>query len=65
MGVKQGCPPCPALFLLVVQACLGSLDRAMPVEAKLRFRSNTRTSTNGGKVPSTDWSYRGEFEFSF
>ena len=42
-----------------------SLSRIMPAEVKLRFRTNTRASTNGGKVPGTDWTNKGEFEFSF
>ena len=61
----QECPLSPALFLFVMQAYLVSLDRAMPAEAGLRLRTNTRTSTNGGKVAGTDWPDKGEFEFSF
>ncbi len=43
VGVKQGCPLSPALFLFVVQACLESLEKAMPADRKLKFRTNTRT----------------------
>ena len=56
-AVKQGCPLYPGFFLLAMQACLESLDRAMPVEAKpLPRTNNTRMSTNGGKAPGTAWS---------
>ena len=65
VGVKKGCPLSPALFLFDIQACLEPLDRAMPAEATPWFRTNSRTSTNGGKVPGTDLSKKGEFEFGF
>ena len=53
------------LFCFVMKACLESPDRAMPAGTELRLRTNTRTSTNGGKVPDTNWPNKGEFEFSF
>ena len=38
----------------------------MPAEAKLQYRTNTRTTgANGGHVSGTDWTNKGEFEFSF
>ena len=66
VGVKQGCPLRPTLFLFVMQACLESLEKAMPADAKLQFQTNTRTEgKNGGHVSGTDWSNKGEFTFSF
>ena len=66
VGVKQGCPLSPTLFLFVIQACLESLDKDMPKDAKLHFRTTTRTSgARGGKVSGTNYQNKGEFEFSF
>jgi hypothetical protein len=49
-----------------MQACLESLKKAMPADAKLRCRTNTRTEgQRGGNVSGTDWTNLGEFEFSF
>jgi hypothetical protein len=66
VGVKKGCPLNPTLYLFVMQACLESLKKAMPADAKLRCRTNTRTEgQRGGNVSGTDWTNLGEFEFSF
>jgi hypothetical protein len=66
VGVKQGFQLSPTLFLFVMQACLESLEKAMPADAKLRYRINKRTEgQRGGKVSGTDWTDLGEFEFSF
>jgi hypothetical protein len=49
-----------------MQACLESLEKAMPADAKLKFRTNTRTEgKNGGHVSGTDYKNKGEFTFSF
>ena len=61
VGVKQGCPLSPTLFLFVIQACLESLDKDMPKDAKLHFRTTTRTSgARGGRVPGTNYQNKGE-----
>jgi hypothetical protein len=66
VGVKQGCPLSPTLFLFVMQACLESLNSAMPSNAKLEFRTNTRLQGKcGGNVSGTDWTNKGEFSFGF
>ena len=49
-----------------MQACLESLEKAMPADAKLKFQTNTRTEgKNCGHVSSTDYTNKGEFTFSF
>ena len=49
-----------------MQACLESLEGAMPDDVKLKFRTNTRMDgRNGGHVSGTDWTNKGEFEFGF
>jgi len=66
VGVKQGCPLSPTLFLFVTQACLESPEQAMPADARLQFQTNTRTKgKNGGYVFGTDWSNKDELTFSF
>ena len=38
----------------------------MPADVKLKYRTNTKTEgRNGGHVSGTDWTNKGEFEFSF
>jgi hypothetical protein len=66
VGVKQGFPLCPTLFLFVMQPCLESLEKAMPADAKLLYRTNTRAEgQRGGELSGTDWTNMGEFEFNF
>jgi len=66
VGVKQSCPLSPTLLLFVMQACLESLEGAVPDDVKLKFRTNTRMDgRNGGHVSGTDWTNKGEFEFGF
>jgi len=49
-----------------MQACWESLEKAMPADVKLKYRTNTKTEgKNGGHVSSTVWTNLGEFEFSF
>ena len=49
-----------------MQACLKSPERTMPVDSKPKFRTNTRTEgKNGGHVPGTYCTNKGEFTFSF
>ena len=49
-----------------MQACLESLEKAMPANAKLKFRTNTRTEgKNGGHVSGTNYTNKGEFAFGF
>jgi len=51
VGVKQRCPLRPALFLFGTQICLELLEKAMPAEAKFRYRTNTRTTgTHGTEI---------------
>ena len=65
MSVKQGCPLSPTLFLFVIQACLESLEKAIPQDSKLEFRPNTWTGKNRGKIADTDRANQGEFTSSF
>jgi len=65
-GRQAGVPSQPDLFFFVMQACLESLEQAMPADAKLQFQTSTRTQgKNGGHVSGTNWSNKGEFTFSF
>ncbi len=41
VGVNQGCPLSPTLFLFVMRACLESSEKAMPADARPKFRTNT------------------------
>ena len=65
VGVKQGCQLSPALFLFVMQACLETLEKAMPEDSKLQFQTDTRVGERGGKISGTDWTNQCEFTFSF
>jgi len=48
-----------------MQACLESLEKAVPAVAKLRYRTSPRTEGQmGGKVHCTDWANLGKFDFS-
>ena len=55
VGVKKRSPLSPRPILLVMHACLDPLDRAMPAEAKLRFR----------QVPGANRPKKGGFKLSF
>mmetsp|Transcript_19451 Transcript_19451/g.44122 ORF Transcript_19451/g.44122 Transcript_19451/m.44122 type:complete len:211 (+) Transcript_19451:2233-2865(+) len=47
-----------------MQACLESVDKAMSKDAKLQFRSTTRTTrARGGQVTGTNYQNKGEYEF--
>jgi hypothetical protein len=47
-GVKQGFSLSPTHFPFFMQACLVSLEKAMPADAKLRYQTNTRTEGQRG-----------------
>ncbi len=48
-----------------MHACLESLEKAMPADAELKFRTNTRTEgESGGHVPGANYANKGEFAFS-
>ena len=48
-----------------MKAFLESLEKVIPQDLKLEFRTNTRTGKNRDKVSGTDWTNQGEFMFSF
>ena len=64
-GRQAGMPAQPDLFLFIMHACLESLEKAIPADAELKFRTNTRTEgKNGCHVPGSNYSNKCEFAFS-
>ena len=65
LGAKQGYPLGPALFLYAMKAFLESLDRDIPEEVKLQFRTNKRAGERAGKTFGTGRTNQGGFTFTF